>query len=129
MPPGFLTRYAGFFLKSMFMSINTSLNPDVFHYFHWSFIILKMVFIIFICFSLFDDVFHYFSLIFQCFKDVLHCYFFMLGRFLQFTCIFCIFAEIMKHIFKTLKNQWRKINEKHRQIMKTIFKIMKDQWK
>ena len=74
MPPGFLTWYTGFFLKSMFMFIIFSLFSKCFSLFFidFSLIILKMVFMMFICFSLFDDVFHYFSLIFQCFKDAFH---------------------------------------------------------
>ena len=61
-----------------------------------------MVFIIFICFSLFDDVFHYFSLIFQCFKDVLYFFFACWVDVLQFTCIFCIFSVHGRH--RTVEN-------------------------
>ena len=46
--------------------------------------------------SLFDDVFDYFSLIFQCFKDVLH-FFKCWVDLLQFTCIVCKVAVHGRH--------------------------------
>ena len=60
----------------------------------WFFIIFKMLFIIFqVIYHHFQGGFHYFSLIFQCCYMcfiIFHC---LLGIcFLQFTCIFCIFA-------------------------------------
>ena len=58
MPPGFLTRYAGFFLKSMFMFIFFHYIQDVFHYFSLIFHYFEDGF------QLFSSVFHYLTMFF-----------------------------------------------------------------
>ena len=91
MPPEFLTRYAGFFLKSTCMFINFHYFQDAFHYFSLIFHYFEDGF------QLFSSVFHYltmFFFIFHWFFNVLKmCFisFLMLGRF------FAIYMHILRN--------------------------------